>query len=409
MKQENLILLSLDSVQPNAICQSDIRDDDGGLLLGARQPLTDSVRQALRQRQVFSVRVSERDAEALRGKSKSLVSKRAVSGNSKPNETQIHRASHGSKPLDSELAKYYRSQVTSAVAAIYKSTMGVSQIEGTELAELCQIPTSLIEMLCEDSDQILSMTTCCQDSKFALAQRCVNFSVLTVSTAIELGLDHAKCLTLGIAALFHDFSLFSGPLCFRVPGMMMTDEEAWQYSNHPRKSAELIAQSLISMPEVCELIRQVHEKPDGTGYPRGITQVAFHPLSRILHLIDAYLRLTEPGPGQPPLRPHDAVKVLINEAQRGKLEEGIVHAFVNQLSYFPIGSCVKLGDGRIGHVIRRGQKGPKLPLIQIEGETDPYQLSEQEPTVFIAQAFSNQPHLILDDQTIQELSLDWFN
>jgi hypothetical protein len=102
------------------------------------------------------------------------------------------------------------------------------------------------------------------------------------------------------------------------------------------------------------------------------------------------------------------VRVLIHEANRGNLEEKIVQAFVDQLSYFPIGSSVKLGDGRIAQVIRRGEEGPKLPVIQIEGKSEPHQLSEDEPTVFIAAAFSNLPHLVLDDQSIQNFSIDWF-
>jgi HD-GYP domain-containing protein (c-di-GMP phosphodiesterase class II) len=408
MKYENLIQLSLDDVQPNAICQSDICDEGGGLLLGARQPLTDSVRQGLRQRQIFSVRVSAKDAEALRGNATPSPGIKTATARSKSKETSPQRTMHGKRGLDPELAKHYRSQMTSAIAAIYTSTVDIARLGNTELAQLCQIPPSLVEMLCEDSDQTLSMATYSQEPTSALAQRCINFSMLATSTGIELGLDHAKCLKLGLAALFHDFSLFKGPLCFRVPGMAMTDEEAWQYSNHPRKSADLFSDSPVLVPEVCELIRQVHEKPDGTGYPRGISRATIHRHSRILHVIDAYLRLTEPGLGQPPLLPHDAVRVLIHEANRGNLEEKIVQAFVDQLSYFPIGSSVKLGDGRIAQVIRRGEEGPKLPVIQIEGKSEPHQLSEHEPTVFIAAAFSNLPHLILDDQSIQNFSIDWF-
>jgi len=105
--------------------------------------------------------------------------------------------------------------------------------------------------------------------------------------------------------------------------------------------------------EICVIVNQVHERVDGSGYPRGLHINLIHPLARVLNVVDTYLSLIDPGPGRPAILPHDAIGFLLHEGARGRFEALPMQALLTTVTLFPIGSRVELDDGRKATVIRR--------------------------------------------------------
>jgi len=82
-------------------------------------------------------------------------------------------------------------------------------------------------------------------------------------------------------------------------GMMFLPEELWlkpgplseealrQLAEHPRWGAGLLAR-MPGWEEAAQIVLQHHEKPDGTGYPQGLSGHAICPGAKILALVDAF-------------------------------------------------------------------------------------------------------------------------
>ncbi len=90
---------------------------------------------------------------------------------------------------------------------------------------------------------------------------------------------------LNLAAFLHDITLKNNDLAtvqtleeLTARRLEFTDQEYLDYQEHPQKAAELARQFTEVPPDVDVIIAQHHERPDGTGFPRGLTQSSISPL-----------------------------------------------------------------------------------------------------------------------------------
>jgi hypothetical protein len=110
---------------------------------------------------------------------------------------------------------------------------------------------------------------------------------------------------------------------------------------------------------------QVHEKIDGTGYPRGRQRDKIHPSARILHVADVYLALISARPFRKALMPYAAIECLLRQARAKMVDADAVRGLLHVLSLFPIGSLVKLSDGSTARVLRRNGSNYSSPIVLI--------------------------------------------
>ncbi len=80
-----------------------------------------------------------------------------------------------------------------------------------------------INELIDDPDPVVA-NALAYDADLELAQRCVQFSVLSMAIGQHLDLPSSELRDLGSAALVHDWSLFDLPAESRFPHQAMTDE-----------------------------------------------------------------------------------------------------------------------------------------------------------------------------------------
>ena len=112
-----------------------------------------------------------------------------------------------------------------------------------------------------------------------------------------------------------------------------------------------------------------HERLDGSGYPRGTSEVG--EFSQIVAVADVYDALCSPRPHRPAITAHRAVREIIAFGNRKKLDAQTIRALLKSISLFPVGSFVRLSDGTFGRVIGAGQD-PARPLVAVLcGEAGP--------------------------------------
>jgi putative nucleotidyltransferase with HDIG domain len=109
----------------------------------------------------------------------------------------------------------------------------------------------------------------------------------------ELGLPAPRLRRLALGGLLHDMGKLRVPdAILRKPGPL-DDAEFQVIRRHPDWGAALLADLGFS-PEVRAIVRDHHERLDGTGYPRGLTASQLSEEARIVAVCDVYDALVSP-------------------------------------------------------------------------------------------------------------------
>jgi|SRR5271165_4370270 len=148
---------------------------------------------------------------------------------------------------------------------------------------------------------------------------------LTELTAHELELDDARVAKLGFAALVCGAGRDQIP-----PGILnkegpLTEEEWAAVRRQPELSATLLADASFS--DVRDWVLTHRERPDGTGYPRGLLGAEIPLEARILAVTEAYVAMTSDRPYRRTRDHRDACLELLRCAGT-QFDAAVVHAFV---------------------------------------------------------------------------------
>ncbi|PIP94148.1 MAG: hypothetical protein COW00_07940 [Bdellovibrio sp. CG12_big_fil_rev_8_21_14_0_65_39_13] len=86
------------------------------------------------------------------------------------------------------------------------------------------------------------------------------------------------------ASLFHDITLKDPDLSFiqRIDDQRLVQfspDEIQEYKSHPQQSASLLGELAESYPQVDQIVEQHHERPDGSGFPKGLKAHQLQPMS----------------------------------------------------------------------------------------------------------------------------------
>jgi diguanylate cyclase (GGDEF)-like protein/putative nucleotidyltransferase with HDIG domain len=118
--------------------------------------------------------------------------------------------------------------------------------------------------------------------------------------ARELGLDEDHIKRVRVAGLLHDIGKIGVPDSILRKPAKLDDEEWAQMRAHPNIGAHLLAS--MDAEDIRSWVLAHHERPDGTGYPLGLSNDEIPIEAKILSVADAYEAMTvdrvyRPAPG----------------------------------------------------------------------------------------------------------------
>lgn len=112
--------------------------------------------------------------------------------------------------------------------------------------------------------------------------------------ARELGLSEQRVNRVRLGGILHDVGKVGVPdAVLRKPGRLTGDEWA-KITDHPGLGAQILEHPSLS--DVREWVGSHHERPDGNGYPQGLTTADIPLETRILAVADAYEAMTSDRP-----------------------------------------------------------------------------------------------------------------
>jgi HD-GYP domain-containing protein (c-di-GMP phosphodiesterase class II) len=168
---------------------------------------------------------------------------------------------------------------------------------------------------------------------------------------------------LGLGLLVHDVGkLAVPPEVLNKPGRL-TDDELTVMRRHPQDGVELLRPADIS-PLAISIVRDHHERLDGTGYPAGIDAEKLQEFPRIAAVADVYDAVTSERVYKAAAPPHVGVRVIA-EGSGTQFCPTVVSHFRTVVFPYPVGHEVVLPDGRTGVVAGVDPADPERPRVRV--------------------------------------------
>jgi len=131
---------------------------------------------------------------------------------------------------------------------------------------------------------------------------------------------------------------------------------------HPEDSHALLRRHGVDDALWLAIVRQHHERPDGSGYPAGLRRAALEPLARLVSLADIYGAMVLPREYRTGIHAQQAVRHLFL-ARGQQVDAALAADFIAEIGVFPPGAFVRLVNGETGVVVRRGSPRRECPVV----------------------------------------------
>ncbi len=158
------------------------------------------------------------------------------------------------------------------------------------------------------------------------AQHCQRLAAYSVALGNALGLPQTELLALYRGGFLHDIGKISVPDAILYKDGFLSDDEWFIMRSHTVKGEE-ICRPMKTLAPVLPIIRNHHERWDGSGYPDGLAGESIPLLARVLQVVDIYDALTTERPYKAPLAATEALKMLEEEAAKGWRDPELVTVF----------------------------------------------------------------------------------
>ncbi len=195
-------------------------------------------------------------------------------------------------------------------------------------------------------------------------QHSVNVCALSIILGIGNGYNRAQLQNLGIGALLHDIGKIKIPLeIINKPGFL-SYEEYIEIKKHPWEGY-MMAKTTADLPgEAIYCILQHHERIDGRGYPRGLSEESIHEYASIVSAADIFDALVSDRPYRPGFSNRDAVEI-IEQGKDSIISCRIADKLFSHINIYPPGTIVELSTRELGVVIEDNPRHPKKPRLKL--------------------------------------------
>jgi putative two-component system response regulator len=155
---------------------------------------------------------------------------------------------------------------------------------------------------------------------------CDRLSLLAAQLGERIGLDAEAVKALRRAGYLHDIGKIGIPDAVLLKPGKLTDEE-WVVMRSHVEIGVRICSPLRTFRSVLPIIRNHHERRDGTGYPDHLKGEEIPLVARVFQVVDVFDALTNDRPYRKALSAAEALEVMQGETTRGWWDPTIVDTF----------------------------------------------------------------------------------
>lgn len=193
----------------------------------------------------------------------------------------------------------------------------------------------------------------------------LNVGMFAVILGRQIGLPEAELEKIGLCGMMHDIGKAKVPeKILNKPGQL-SDEELAIMRKHTNHGFHMLSSHGLPA-EVAETAFAHHERIDGKGYPRRLSDKQISYYTKIVAIADSYDAMTSNRCYDDALSAMDAIKVLTEN--RGQcFDSDLVIKFVQCIGVYPPGSIAELSNGEAGIVLpspTRNRLKPKILMLR---------------------------------------------
>ncbi|ODP26581.1 HD-GYP domain-containing protein [Paenibacillus sp. PK4536] len=192
----------------------------------------------------------------------------------------------------------------------------------------------------------------------------LNVCIYTLLLGKVHGYSTEELHVLGIGSLLHDIGKIRIPSSILSKPERLTDLEYEEIKLHTEYGFKMLKDEPGIPLLAAHCAYQHHERLNGSGYPRGITEPDIHDYAKWIAIADSYDALTTSRVYRSALLPHQALEVLY--AGYGTMyDKYMMEIFKSRVAIYPIGLTVVLSNGLKGVVVHIHKSITQRPIIRI--------------------------------------------
>lgn len=186
---------------------------------------------------------------------------------------------------------------------------------------------------------VQSLLTAIEAKDLKLRRHSERVSKYSLQIAAQMQLSEVECEQLKCGALLHDIGNIGIPDSILLKPSGLSQMEFDEMKLHPIIGAQIV-RPLMAAKSLRPLIRNHHEKLDGSGYPDGLKEDEISLLVRILSVVDVYDSLRSERAYRDAFTHENALEILTEEVGRGwwdaRVVELLAHIEVAEDDFAPV-------------------------------------------------------------------------
>ncbi len=231
-----------------------------------------------------------------------------------------------------------------------------------------EIMQKIVEVFSAKDQNFVKILPTGDPLKFVVSHS-VNVAIYAIKMAVKLGFSENRQIEIGLSGMLHDIGMGIIPEEIIYKKESLTDKDFKIFQERPIYSYNILKSFGSEFGYLAEVALQVHERSDGSGYPRGLKNLDIHEYAQIIGLADIYEALIHSRPQREKYLHFVAVKEIIKTG-KNQFHRKYLKVLLNVFSIFPVNSYVRLNSNAIGRIIETYPDQPMRPRIEIEFDSE---------------------------------------
>ncbi|WEN13432.1 phosphohydrolase [Rhodanobacter sp. AS-Z3] len=229
--------------------------------------------------------------------------------------------------------------------------------------EVRRIGSMLCKACSMNADVVLASILLCRDEPYSV-RHAVNVAVSSYITGKAMHLDASTLTSIVSAALTMNIGMFDLQQQLVSLKGTLNDELRQQVEIHCEHGTGLLQEYGVNDPLWLEIVRDHHERPNGSGYPAHKSAASIAVPTQLVALGDIYCARVSGRMYRSAMAPNEALRRLFLD-EGAVADEQYAALFIKTLGVYPPGTSVRLRNGSIGVVTHRGVSGQRPRVSSI--------------------------------------------